>query len=274
MGRPSAEREQSETLRFRTDLLSRLRTYRIALFYGNNMSDLIENRLFLHVQAEEDRLKMPNLDGKVSPKTPSYASYALLPTEVKTSVDTVTGLINRLLAGDSEEVVKAAFKKAFPDKKKSRKPRTTTKKLPVKSKRAHLTDKAWVSLDIYGDIPAGWADDRQSIEPKRTIKFPRSEFCPGMFGLDVTGDSMNAAKGKLGPIRPGETVLLVPFTTATDAAGKIIAANIDGRTTLKRMVCPKGKPCHLQPESNAPEFAGAMHPLDEITVLGVVVGKL
>lgn len=143
-----------------------------------------------------------------------------------------------------------------------------------KEKRARLTDKAWVSLGIYGDIPAGYAEDIQSLKPKRKAKLHRSHYRPGMFGLDVTGESMNAAKGRLGPILPSETVLVMPFTTASDAAGKIVAANIDGRTTLKRMVCPEDAPCHLQPESTLPEFAGKMHPLDEITVLGVVVGKL
>lgn len=153
-------------------------------------------------------------------------------------------------------------------------PAKTYGKKTGKRKIGHLTDKAWVSLSVHSDIPAGHADDIQALKPKRTAKIATSRFRPGMFGLDVTGESMNAAKGRLGSIHPGDTVLVMPFTTASEAAGKIVAANIDGRTTLKRMACPAGKPCYLQPESTAPEFAGKMHPLDEITVLGVVVGKL
>ena len=151
---------------------------------------------------------------------------------------------------------------------------TPSKKKPAKSKRAHLTDQAWVSLGIYGTIPAGWPADGAVRKPKRTVRVPRGKYPSDAFGLDVTGESMNAAKGKLGPILPGETVVLAPFECADKAAGKIVAALIDRRTTLKRLVCPAGKPCYLQPESSEPEFAGKMHPLEEVTVQGVVIGKL
>ena len=139
--------------------------------------------------------------------------------------------------------------------------------------RSYLSDIYEAS--IYCDIPAGWAEDRQTVKPKRTVRLSKAQYQPGIFGLDVRGESMNAAKGKIGPIHAGDTVLLVPFTTACEASGKIVAANIDGRTTLKRMVCPKdGSDCYLRPESTLEEFAGTMHALHEITVLGVVVGKL
>ena len=143
-----------------------------------------------------------------------------------------------------------------------------------KRKVSHLTDKAWVSLSIFGAIPAGWPAEGSARKAKRTVKVPRGKYPSDAFGLDVTGDSMNAAKGRLGPILPGETVVLVPFECGDRAAGKIVAALIDGKTTLKRMVCPKDADCYLQPESTNPEFAGRMRPLEEVTVQGVVVGKL
>ena len=143
-----------------------------------------------------------------------------------------------------------------------------------KEKRSYRRDVREVSLSIFGTIPAGWPDARHSFKPKRTIMVSKGRYPSDAFGLDVLGDSMDAAKGKLGPILPGETVVLAPFTTADEAAGKIVAAMIDGHTTLKRLVCPKGGDCYLRAESNNPVFAGVMHPLHDLEVQGVVVSKL
>ena len=143
-----------------------------------------------------------------------------------------------------------------------------------KEKRARFTDIQEVSLGVWGTIPAGWPDARRVSKPKRTVMVRKGEYPAEAFGLDVVGDSMNAATGKLGPVLPGETVVLVPFTNCEDAAGKIVAALIDGHTTLKRLVCPKDADCYLKPESTNPVFAGRMCPLDDLTIQGVVVGRL
>ena len=155
----------------------------------------------------------------------------------------------------------------------SKQPSSHAKATP-KAKRAHLSDIQEVTMAVVANIPAGWAEHQQALKPKRTVQVRKGKYPSDAFGLDVTGDSMNAAIGRFGPVLPGETVVLVPFTFGDEAAGKIVAAQIDGKTTLKRLVCPKGKPCYLQPESHNPEFAGKMHPLEDLEVQGVVIGKL
>lgn len=131
-----------------------------------------------------------------------------------------------------------------------------------------------VSLPIFGTIPAGWPDHRAAKKPKRVVVVPRGKFPDDAFGLDVDGDSMNLARGRFGPVLPGQTVVLIPFTSKDEAADQIVAAMIDGRTTLKRLVCPKNAKCFLRAESSNPAFDDAMHPMDILTVQGVVVGKL
>ena len=172
----------------------------------------------------------------------------------------------------------AAFKERKPYGKSSLKSgeqqKSTFRKSPTKAKRAKLTDIQEVSFSIFDSIPAGWPDHRHAIKPKRTIMVPKGKYPTDAFGLDVIGDSMNTARGKLGPVLPGETVVLVPFTSADEAAGKIVAAMIDGQTTLKRLFCPKGSACYLRAESKNPAFAGKIHPLHDLEVQGVMIGKL
>ena len=54
----------------------------------------------------------------------------------------------------------------------------------------------------------------------------------------------------------------------------IVAALCDGQTTLKRLQCPPGKPCVLRAESSNPAFGRDIVPRHELTIQGIVVGKL
>ncbi len=146
-------------------------------------------------------------------------------------------------------------------------------KAPVKAKRSRLRDIKEVSLTVLDTIPAGWPVDRATLKPKRIIQVAKGRFPEGSFGLDVTGTSMNAAKGKFGPILDGETVVLLPPDLRKPEHGDIVAALCDSQTTLKRLIC-KPEPCTLRAESTNPEFANDIKPAHELVIQGVVVGKL
>ena len=134
-------------------------------------------------------------------------------------------------------------------------------------------DVLLVSLSVLSSIPAGWPDERVAVKAKREVRVAKGRFPEGAFGLDVTGESMNAARGKFGPILDGETVVLLAPDRREPKHGDIVAALCDGRTTLKRLWC-KPKPCVLRAESTAPEFVNDIRPAHDLVIQGVVVGKL
>lgn len=149
------------------------------------------------------------------------------------------------------------------------------KKQSAKAKRAHLRDIDTVSIPLFGNIPAGWPQATDGVQaPDRTVRVHRRRFLEGVFGLVVRGDSMNAAKGKFGPILAGETVILLPPDVRDPRHGDIVAALCDGQTTLKRLDCRLGPKCVLRAESDDPAWSSGITPIHDLTIQGVVVGKL
>ena len=122
-----------------------------------------------------------------------------------------------------------------------------------------------VDIPVYGQIAAGMAQD---VEAERegcisidisSIGIPRSA---RTFALKVRGDSMIDAH-----ICSGDTVIL-EFREPRD--GDIVAALIDGETTLKRFIMNKGKP-FLRAENE--EFPDLI-PARELIIQGVLVALL
>lgn len=122
-----------------------------------------------------------------------------------------------------------------------------------------------VDIPVYGQIAAGMASE---VEQERlgcvsidisSIGIPRSA---RTFALKVRGDSMIDAH-----ICSGDTVIL-EFREPRDR--DIVAALIDGETTLKRFVVNKGKPfLHAENE----EFPDLI-PARELIIQGVMVALL
>lgn len=122
-----------------------------------------------------------------------------------------------------------------------------------------------IDIPVYGQIAAGMAQD---AEPDRegcvsidiaSIGIPRSA---RTFALKVRGDSMIDAH-----ICHGDTVIL-EFREPRN--GDIVAALIDGETTLKRYVVEKGKP-FLRAEN--PDYPDLI-PARELIIQGVLVALL
>jgi repressor LexA len=120
-----------------------------------------------------------------------------------------------------------------------------------------------VEIPIYGEIPAGMATlaeenieghvalDPDSVNASRNAR---------IFALRVRGDSMVGAH-----ILDGDTVILEDRQTAKN--GDIVAALIDGETTLKRYVTERGGP-YLKAEN--PKFPNLL-PARELRIQGVMV---
>ena len=158
-----------------------------------------------------------------------------------------------------------AFSAADPVKRRAASPR--------KEKRAQLRDIDTVSLPIFGALPAGWPQTREGVleqSPVRTLPVRRGRFPEGAFGLEVRGDSMNAARPE--PILDRDIVVLVPTKQRSPQPEDIVAALIDGETCLKRLKTRK-KAAFLQSESTNPAH-GEIHPTHDLIIQGVFVGKL
>ncbi|MFL6585113.1 MAG: transcriptional repressor LexA [Chthoniobacterales bacterium] len=118
-------------------------------------------------------------------------------------------------------------------------------------------------VPIYGQIPAGMATlTEQTIEghislDTRSLNAGRNE---RTFALRVRGDSMVGAH-----ILDGDVVILEDRKEVND--GDIVAALIDGETTLKRYVVNHGRP-YLKAEN--PRFPDLV-PARELRIQGVMV---
>ena len=122
-----------------------------------------------------------------------------------------------------------------------------------------------VDIPIYGQIAAGMASETEqdnegclSIDVA-TLGVPRSA---KTFSLKVRGDSMIDAH-----IMSGDCVIL---ELKEPRRGDIVAALIDGETTLKRYVIKDGMP-YLQAEN---ELYPDLVPVRELVIQGVMVALL
>lgn len=122
-----------------------------------------------------------------------------------------------------------------------------------------------VDIPIYGNIAAGMSQD---AEPDRqgcvsidiaSLGIPRNA---RTFALKVRGHSMIDAH-----ICNGDTVIL-EFREPRN--GDIVAALIDGETTLKRFVVEKGKPFLRAENADFPDLV----PARELIIQGVLVALL
>ena len=117
-------------------------------------------------------------------------------------------------------------------------------------------------IPIYGNIAAGMSQEvAPEIEGSITLDLSRlgKPQTDTTFALRVRGESMiNAA------ICDGDIVILEP---RSPKPGDIVAALIDGETTLKRYAISDGKPYLHAENDNYPD----LKPLRELQIQGVVV---
>ena len=129
---------------------------------------------------------------------------------------------------------------------------------PLYGNRTSVSD-----VPLFGQIPAGPPDAISTAVPDgcvsvddATLGFRPAEGC---FALKVRGESMKDAG-----ILPGDVVVVQP--TPSPRAGQIVAALIDGESTLKRLVRLKGR-WFLKAENPAyPE----LHPRSDLVIQGAV----
>jgi repressor LexA len=118
-------------------------------------------------------------------------------------------------------------------------------------------------VPIYGQIPAGMsALTEQTIEGQVSLDTRSANVSKnrGTFALRVRGDSMVGAH-----IIDGDIVILEPSQEVHH--GDIVAALIDGETTLKRYVVEHGRP-YLKAEN--PRYPNLI-PARELKIQGVMV---
>ena len=122
-----------------------------------------------------------------------------------------------------------------------------------------------VDVPIYGSIAAGFAEAAEQHEEgtisidAATLGLGRNK---GVFALKVRGDSMIGAG-----INNGDLAIL---ENREPQAGAIVAALIDGETTLKRLVQQRGR-SYLRAEN--PDYPDLI-PLMELSVQGVMVALI
>ena len=121
-------------------------------------------------------------------------------------------------------------------------------------------------IPIYGDIPAGLAEDRIQ-EAKGCVSIDIETLglkpTPRTFALEVRGDSM---VGKA--ILNGDLVVLEHGMTPR--SGDVVAALIDNESTLKTYLLNRGKP-FLRAEN--PKYPDLL-PANELVIQGVMVALI
>jgi repressor LexA len=127
---------------------------------------------------------------------------------------------------------------------------------PIQKVRIH-------DVPIYGQIPAGMASlTEQDVQGHVSLDAYSANVSKthGTFALRVRGDSMNGAH-----ILDGDIVILEQSKEVHN--GDIVAALIDGETTLKRYVIDHGRP-YLKAEN--PRYPDLV-PARELKIQGVMV---
>ena len=122
-----------------------------------------------------------------------------------------------------------------------------------------------VEVPIYGVIPAGLPALNEE-QPEDFVTFDTATFGLShnakLFALRVRGDSMIGAN-----IVDGDTVFL---TQREPHPRDIVAALIDGESTLKRFLVQRGRPFLRAENPNYPDLL----PATELVIQGVMVGLL
>ena len=132
---------------------------------------------------------------------------------------------------------------------------------PLAKLRSRLAD-----IPIFGSIPAGTPQTReQEAEGCTTVDVKSLGFTPtrNTFALRVSGDSMIGKH-----ICSGDIAI---FEFGADARnGQIVAAYVDGQSTLKTFIVKNGKP-FLRAEN--PKYPNII-PAEELTIQGVFKGLI
>ena len=121
-------------------------------------------------------------------------------------------------------------------------------------------------IPLFGSIPAGFADERkQEAKGCVTVDINTLGIKPTSrtFALEVRGDSMIGRH-----ILEGDVVVVEHGQTPRN--GDVVAALIDGESTLKTYVADKGKP-HLRAEN--PRYPRLI-PAGELVIQGVMVALI
>jgi repressor LexA len=128
-----------------------------------------------------------------------------------------------------------------------------------------VRERSVIDIPIYGSIPAGLPND-QTEEPDgciavdvETLRLPKGA---RVFALRVRGDSMTGAG-----IHSGDVVVL-EFREPRD--GEVVAALVDGETTLKRFITRRGRPFLKAENPRYPDLI----PARELVIQGVQVALL
>lgn len=134
------------------------------------------------------------------------------------------------------------------------------------STRPQAAPVSSVQIPLFDSIPAGLPDRFEGGEAPETLRFVPSTLCirdpRRAFSVRVKGESMIDAG-----IFEGDIVILEKKEASP---GDIVAALIDGETTLKRLIKKDGH-FHLKAEnSRYPD----LHPMESLSVQGVVVSIL
>lgn len=121
------------------------------------------------------------------------------------------------------------------------------------------------AVPVFGTIPAGLPVDNTQLSDE-TIRIDPNVFrlrsARDVFGLHVRGDSMIEAQ-----IADGDIALLRPPPAHP---GDIVAALIDGETTLKRLVREHGRTFLRAENRRYPDLL----PMESLAIQGVLVGVI
>ena len=119
-----------------------------------------------------------------------------------------------------------------------------------------------VEVPIVGDIAAGYPDRVESTGEigRLQVDIASAGYSSRRrsFALQVRGDSMVDAE-----IYEGDMVVIEPREPID---GDVVAALIDGETTLKRFIKKDSEPPYLKAEN---KFYPELYPINELTVQGV-----
>lgn len=124
-------------------------------------------------------------------------------------------------------------------------------------------DRETLQVPIFGDIPAGFtADNPEYSDGNLTIDSQLMGLKPGTkpFALRVRGDSMIEAH-----IQSGDFVIL---EQRSPKQRDIVAALMDGESTLKRYLVEDGRPFLRAENSRYPDLI----PAQELLIQGVMIG--
>ena len=119
-----------------------------------------------------------------------------------------------------------------------------------------------LGIPIFGSIPAGFPDAReQQAEGRLGLDMEGLGLkpTPRTFALRVRGDSMTGRH-----IVDGDIVVLEHGVTPRH--GDVVAALIDGESTLKTFVLHRGKPCLKAENPKYPDLV----PVQELVIQGVM----